>query len=404
LSRNPLDAVGAFVIGPDVLAPGAPGGPLAGRTFAAKDLLDVEGWRTGGGNPDWLADSVPAPAHATAVKRLLDAGATLVGKTHTDELAYSLAGTNVHYGTPRNVMAPGRIPGGSSSGSAAAVAAALVDLALGTDTGGSIRVPASYCGVFGLRPSWGRVPVDGVMALAPSYDTVGILTREPVALRDGARALFGGEIRTGPSVESLVVADDAWAVADPAAATALHAVLGGVGLTVEHVHLADGSGGLASWVHAFRVLQGFEAWATFGEWISRRQPAFGVGVAERFRSAAALTLADVDAAQRIRDRAAARLRSVLDGRRLLAIPSAPGPAPRRDADSAVAQDVRQRTLQLTCVAGHAGAPAVSVPVAIVDGAPVGLSLIGTAGLDEQVLDFAVSMWLDRRQSDVSISS
>src|SRR5215470_7694180 len=152
------DPLGAFCRHADVTLPGAAAGPLAGLHFAAKDLYDVAGQRTGGGNPDWLDSHPPAAATAPAILSLVAAGATLVGKTVTDELAYSIAGRNFHYGTPTNVAAPGRIPGGSSSGSAAAVAGKLVDFALGTDTGGSIRVPASLCGLYGMRPSHGRVP------------------------------------------------------------------------------------------------------------------------------------------------------------------------------------------------------------------------------------------------------
>ena len=154
----PDDDINAFVPGPRVYIEGRPGGPLSGLTFAAKDLFDVAGHPTGGGNPDW-ARSNPVPArHAWAVQRLLDAGATLIGKTITDEVSLGIVGENAFYGTPVNPRAPGRVPGGSSSGSAAAVAAGICDTALGTDTGGSVRVPASFCGLYGIRPTHGRLP------------------------------------------------------------------------------------------------------------------------------------------------------------------------------------------------------------------------------------------------------
>ncbi len=387
----PIDTVGAFMGRPDLLAKGAQDGPLAGLTFAVKDLFDVTGLRTGGGNPDWLADAAPAAATAGAVHRMLDAGATLVGKTHTDELAYSIAGTNVHYGTPVNVNAPGRIPGGSSSGSAAAVAAGLVDFALGTDTGGSIRVPASYCGIFGLRPSWGRVPVDGLMPLAPSYDTAGPFARDPHRLRDVAAALLG-EAHVAPAVESLLIADDVWALADPGAAAALLGAVERSGLALDHIDLAAEAGGLAAWVKAFRAIQGSEAWAAYGEWISSRHPALGPGVAERFAAAAWVTPKDLAWARPVRRQATDRVRAVLDGRRILAVPSASGPAPTPDGAIAARADLRERTLRMTCIAGHAGAPVVSAPLATVEDLPIGLSLVGTPGYDEQVLDLAVAMW------------
>ena len=159
----PNDPYNAFCRHTHVELDGASDGPLRGLTFAVKDVFDIAGHRTGNGNPVWLATHAPAARTASAVERLLAAGARVVGKTHTDELAYSLNGENVHYGTPTNPRAPGRIPGGSSSGSAAAVAGGLVDFALGTDCGGSVRLPASYCGIYGIRTSHGLVPADGVV-------------------------------------------------------------------------------------------------------------------------------------------------------------------------------------------------------------------------------------------------
>src|SRR5262245_1386725 len=152
-------------------------GPLDGLCFAVKDLIDVAGWKTGCGNPAWHATHPPAVVHAVCVEQLLHAGASCVGKTVSDELAFSLLGQNHFYGTPLNPRAPDRVPGGSSSGSASAVACGLVDFALGTDTGGSVRVPASNCGIWGFRPLHGFISVAGVNPFAPTFDTVGILVR-----------------------------------------------------------------------------------------------------------------------------------------------------------------------------------------------------------------------------------
>src|SRR5271157_4147240 len=166
-------------------------GPLADLSFAAKDLMDVAGFKSGWGNPDRLRDADPAVATAPAVLASLMAGARLVGKTHTDEVACGMFGMNPHFGTPINPKAPTRVPGGSSSGSASVVAAGLCDFALGTDTGGSIRVPASFCGLYGIRTSYGRISTSGVMAMAPSFDTVGWLARDAVTLRRVGESYFG---------------------------------------------------------------------------------------------------------------------------------------------------------------------------------------------------------------------
>ena len=144
----------------------ATSGPLAGLTAVIKDMYDIAGERTGGGNPEWLAAQKPAARHADAVAKILAAGATITGKTICDEFFYSVSGANAHYGTPPNVRAPGRIPGGSSSGSAAACGGNACDFALGSDTGGSVRIPASFNGVYGLRPTHDRVDLAGAMANA----------------------------------------------------------------------------------------------------------------------------------------------------------------------------------------------------------------------------------------------
>ena len=207
------DPYNAFCTQPPIRIEGAPKGPIAGLTFAVKDLFDFAGHVTGAGNPDWQRTHEPARITAVVVERLVSAGATALGKTHTDELSRGIFGENAHFGTPVNPRAPGRVPGGSSSGSAAAVAGELTDFALGTDTGGSVRVPASFCGIYGIRPTHGRLPLTGVVGQAPSFDTVGWFARDPNLLARVGAVLFGKEIAaTLPN--RLVIAEDAFAIAD----------------------------------------------------------------------------------------------------------------------------------------------------------------------------------------------
>ncbi|MCU1489816.1 MAG: amidase [Acidimicrobiaceae bacterium] len=390
------DDLGAFVVGPDQIAIGTPGGPLSGLRFACKDLFDVAGSRTGAGNPDWLADAPVATRHAVAVEALLAAGADLWGKTVTDELAFSLAGTNVHYGTPRNPIAPDRVPGGSSSGSAVAVAGGAVDLALGTDTGGSIRVPASYCGICGIRPTHGRIDQQGVFLLAPSFCTVGLFAPDGQTLRQGWAALAAGATAPGwqaPAarrVEELVVVPELMAVADDDAASSLYAAVHELaivlGLTVRERVLPDG------WtperiLEAFRTIQFFEAWQLHGDWITSRHPTLGPGVQARFRTGASVSqqqVAEARAAKRAWDEALGDLMG--DG--LLALPAASGPAPRLNLEGSEKDDLRRRTLILTAPAGLAGAPAVSLPLGAAEGLPVGLSLVGRRGDDDLLVRLA----------------
>ncbi len=404
--RPPWDALGAFVPAPQPHIAGAAGGPLAGLTFAAKDIFDVAGYVTGCGNPDWARSHSPAECHAPVVQALLDAGAELVGKTITDELAYSLNGQNFHYGTPTNVNAPGRIPGGSSSGSAAAVAGGLADFALGSDTGGSIRIPASYCGLFGLRPTHGRITLEGVMPLAPGFDTVGWFTREAPLLRRVASVLFGGpkaeEIGSAGRWKRLLLAEDAFALATPAAQAALAPFVGRLEqrLMPAEKMLAAASDTLEDWMWRFRHIQAREIMATQGDWIAATKPTFGPEIQERFDWAATITEDAAAPAREQREVFAKRLSTLLGDDALLCLPSAPGIAPLAGS---TAQDLvahRSAVLSLTSIAGLARLPQVSLPLARVDGCPLGLSLIAPAGGDEDLLAFAEAFCATEERLDL----
>jgi len=380
----PRDDVCAFVGPPRLLAAGRVGGPLDGARLAVKDVFDVAGSITGAGNPTFAEGHAPAAAHAAAVDRLLDGGASVIGKTITDELAFSLSGTNVHYGTPRNVNAPGRVPGGSSAGSAAAVAAGLADLALGTDTGGSVRIPASYCGVYGWRPTYGAVPVDGVVALAPSFDTVGLLAPSLDLLALGADVLLDERAaRTDwpPARPRLaLVAETVREAVDPVAMATVQAArrLGAGALVELGIHL-DAA------LDAFRTLQGRESWEVHGEWITRAKPALGTGVASRFAAAARITDEEVADALAVRAVVRAAVCEATRDGTVLILPGAAGAAPPSDLDADAQLELRLRTLRLTCIAGLAGAPVVVAPLATVDHLPLGVAFMGARGGDRELL-------------------
>lgn len=373
------DEFGAFVAGPRFIVDGAAKGPLAGLDFACKDLIDIAGTVTGGGNPDWRRTHAPAARHAPVVARLLAAGARLVGKTITDELAFSLEGRNVHEGTPTNPRCPELLPGGSSSGSAVAVAAGLADFALGTDTGGSVRVPASFCGILGFRPSHGALPLEGVLPFAPSYDTIGWFARDGSVLQRVGRTLLGED---GPSLHRWLLARDAFDLCDRSCAAALLRVASTLGRVTEITLFA---GEEALWLEAYRVLQGAEIWSSLGPWITATRPRFGPAIAARFADAAAIPPDLIARVAPERRRIAARLEALLEPGTALILPTAPGIAPRKDAPAAEIGDFYRRALTLTCVAGHAGLPQLSLPLAEVDGCPLGLSIIGRRGSDASLL-------------------
>jgi amidase len=378
--------LGAFVPHGRFERDGAAAGPLAGATFAVKDIFDVEGTVTGRGNPDWLASHAAAAANAPAVQALLDAGARLVGKTVTEELAFGIIGINAHYGMPKNVAAPGRVPGGSSSGSAAAVGGGLVDLALGSDTGGSIRIPASYNGILGMRPSHGRISLDAIMPLAPSFDTVGWFARDPALFVAAGRVLLDGA-GPAPPVGHVLVARDAFARVEPETLPALQAALARLERVLgaaEPVTVSEE--GLDAWYETFRALQGAEAWAAHGPWIEQARPRLGPQCAARFRFAAKIDAAAAARARAGRAAISRRLDALLADGALLIVPSAAGVAPRADATAAEHEAVRDRVIGITSIAGLGGLPQVSLPLARLAAGPIGLSLIAGRGQDEQLLD------------------
>ena len=394
---------GAFFVPHDLAQAirGADHGPLAGLTVAVKDMYDIAGTPTGGGNPDWLARQTPAAAHAPAVRKLLDAGASVVGKTICDEFFFSLTGVNAHYGTPANLRAPDRVPGGSSSGSAAATAAGACDIALGSDTGGSVRIPAAFNGLYGIRTTHGRVDLGGAMEMAPSFDTAGWFASGPGTFRKVGAVLLDGAGVAAP-VTRLMIAEDAFANADAAVGDVVRGVLARAAGDLpapEPLRIADGGPQGAApagspfdpWREAFRVIQGFEVWRLYGDFVGRHAPALGPGIKERMAYAAGVTQAEADAAYALKAAVRDHVRGRVAPGTVVALPTAPCIAPLVASPFDELESFRVRTMRLTCVAGMSGLPQVSIPAGTVAGCPVGLSLIGWAGGDEALIDLAVAL-------------
>lgn len=389
------DALNAFVPGPRCEVAGAPTGPLAGLRFAVKDLIDVAGWPTGGGNPDWERTHPVPDRHAWIVDRLLGEGAAVIGKTGTDEISLGILGENPFTGTPVNPAAPDRVPGGSSSGSASAVAGGLCDFALGTDTGGSVRVPASFCGVYGIRPTHGRIDFSGIVVQAPSSDTVGWFARDAATMARVGEVVFGTPLPSALPT-TLLVAADAFGFADPAVADALAPVVDRLARLIgvrRDVTMAPQ--GLSVWRSAQRALQSSEAWATLRDWVDRTNPRFQFSVARNLTLGSMITDAERTNAALMRDEARARMRRLLPEGTILCLPTTPFPAPLRGQAISDLAYPRERITSLCCVGGLTGVPHVVVPGGVVDGAPVGLSLVGGRGTDLSLL--AVARALENAQ-------
>jgi amidase len=394
------DQTGPYI--DELFLPPTADGPLAGLRFAIKDLIDVAGHRTGCGNPDWLATHPPARVSAICVEQLLAAGATCTGKTISDEVAFSLLGENIFYGTPLNPAAPDRVPGGSSSGSASAVARGLVDFALGTDTGGSVRIPASYCGLWGMRPTHGLTSLAGAMPFSPSFDTIGILARTTDVLQRAMGVTLGRAVPsqtpspTPPS--NIYLISEPLALCDVDVQQALQVPLDRVRATfpnaVRETSLRDLLGDtqaadLSNWLNTFRTLRSAEVDSCLGPWVEAVRPKFGPSAAAAFEIIRQMDRSQIGPAIYQRERLVRELHQALGPRDLICLPTAPTLAPLKGTASHDRHgDFYSRTLALTSIAGIGRLPQISMPLANVSGIPVGLSFIGPHDQDIWLLQIA----------------
>lgn len=386
--------VSGFCSHDNIQVTGSGEGPLAGLTFAVKDIIDVSGQATGAGNPDWYRSREPAARHATVVQRLLDAGASMVGKTITEEFAYGLIGENYHYGTPVNPRVEGGVPGGSSSGSASVVASGQADFALGTDTGGSVRVPASFCGLYGIRPSHGRVSLDGIMPLAPSLDTCGWFTRDASLLRTIGSVLLDETLAV--PAQRVLLAEDAFDLADDNVRESLKSAIARVeervgALQVIRPSEMAGLGGYDAWQSAMQVTRGSEAAASHLAWMRESDAEMGPGFRDRFEAGAAYTPEQIADAMSKRAVVDGYMAGLLGDDAVMLVPAAPASAPQGGADEAVYDRLRKNNELYNCTAPLARLPQVSVPLGETANGPVGLGLVAGHGNDEMLLDLAVAL-------------
>jgi amidase len=377
----------------DLKAPlvGAASGPLAGLTCVVKDMYDIAGEKTGSGNPTILEHQPIANKNADCIQKLLDAGATITGKTICEEFFYSVTGINAHYGTPVNVRAPGRMPGGSSSGSAAAQGAGLCDFSLGSDTGGSVRIPASFNGIYGIRPTHGRIGTAGVRDMAPSFDTVGWFASTPGIFRSVGPVLLDHR-RVAANIARVIVLEDAFEQADTEVADMMRTLLEFMADDLPPMaHGRIAPDGFDSWREAMRIQQAYETWQTFGAFVKKHNPEIGPGIRDRIAFAETVTKEDADKAIAVRTKIREHVFQTAVPGTLFALPAAPCIAPRIDGDEAEMQSFRVRVMGLTCIASLTGLPQISIPAGTLAGCPIGLSFIGWAGGDEVLLDLAVKL-------------
>jgi len=432
---RPGDPFNAFLDYPEVAVSNAESGPLAGLTLAVKDIFDVKGYQSGWGNPVRLAEAPVAAASNSAVEALLDSGARFVGKTQTEELAFSMIGQNVHFPHPVNPAAPGRVTGGSSSGSAAAVAGGLADIATGSDTGGSVRAPASFCGLIGLRTTHGAIPLDHTMPLASSFDTFGWFAKDmasyrevasvlldglaphpyPLPVKDGERGASAPAPRskaeaprfTTPSPrisrgegkgegQFLLSRPLSFSILDalvvPACAAEYRRMRNHVaGIVGEPARAPNPSQSLDELYWTTRKLQAREAWDAHGAWIETGERRLGKATHDRFAFGKGVTDADVREETLQRDAFRTWLADLLGDDGFIVMPTVTDIAPRSNSTPEEFATFREASIRLLCWSGLSGFPQMTLPLGTVDGAPFGISLLGPAGSDLALLDLGAAM-------------
>lgn len=360
-------------------------GTLSDLRFAVKDLIDIAGFVTGCGNPSWTKTHPPAVSNAISVDQLLSEGATCVGKTITDELAFSLIGENYFFGTPLNPKAPDRVPGGSSSGSASAVASGYVDFALGTDTGGSIRVPASHCGIWGFRPSYGHISVSGVNPLAPSFDTVGVLAKNGEILSKVASVLLGVKPQPLLGEGNVLILEDAFALSDPEIKNILLPMLNHLPKT--SLKQISESIDFDFLLNTLCHLQWTEIWSTLGSWIEKAKPELGPHIVKNFALAKNADRTQIQKHRITREIFAQSMNQFLGKNRFLCFPTTPSIAPKLNTIGVdrTTGSFYPRILSLNAMASLGRLPQISIPVSTAEESPISLSLIGSYGNDALLL-------------------
>jgi amidase len=365
-------------------------GPLKGLQFAVKDVFDIKACRIQAGNPDYFSQAKIADETAPAITTLQNAGARLIGKTHTDELGGSLFGINEHYGIPLNSHSPERVPGGSSSGSAAAVAATLVDFALGADTSGSVRAPASFCGIYGLRPTFGIIPTNGVLPISPSLDTVGIFARSPQVIAQVIEAY--GLKEQGKAIRFKII---------PSLINSLPAALGKIFLEkVSFINtlipsttpLSIAEETLLQWSTVIRTIAMYGLWHVHKEWILKSQPTFGQLIHERIKLASSIEEADFQGALKQQEEIRKFMDNHLEPGDIVIFPTVHDIPPLLSSTITQLKEFSLKTSRHTCIAALAGLPEITLPLRDIQGnSSLGMSFLGRKGEDYSLTSFASSV-------------
>ncbi|MBA0753822.1 hypothetical protein Gogos_021164, partial [Gossypium gossypioides] len=409
---------GAFIQKLELLPPPQPAPPkaphpLTGLNFAVSDVFDIEGYVTGFGHPDWLRTHEPSTRTSPVVLALVEGGATCIGKTVVDELAYSIHGENKHYSTPTNPAAPARIPGGSSSGAAVAVAADFVDFSLvGIDTLGGIRVPAAFCGVIGFRPSYGVISNTGIIPVSSSLDTVGLFAKDPSTLRRVGLVLLQLPFSVQRNPKQILLADDCFELLkipkDRISQVVTNSTEKHFGRQVlKHENLEkyfsskvpslkefysqkiNGDSKISSLTllaNVAQILQRYEFKRTHGEWINSEKPVLDSAISAQINETLYMTDKEIEICKSVRTEMRLAVNNLLKDDGILVIPTTAYPPPKLGSKEIFSDDYQNRSFSLLSIASISGCCQVTLPLGYHDKCPVSVSFIARHGGDRFLLD------------------
>lgn len=423
LKRAVVADSGAFVEKLQLLPPPQPAPPkaphpLTALSFAVSDIFEIEGFVTGFGNPDWIRTHEAASRTSSVVSSLVEGGATCIGKTVVDEMALGISGENKHYGTPSNPAAPARIPGGSSSGAAVAVAANLVDFSLGIDTVGGVRIPAGYCSILGFRPSYGAVPHLEIIPVSTSLDTVGWFAKDPSILRRVGHVLLQVPFSVQRNPRNIIIADDCFQLSKAPVDRVTQVVIKSTEKlfgrqVLRHENLGEyvgskvrslkvfsskksngevNSSSLRLLAYAMQYLQRDEFKHNHSEWINSAKPTLDPVISAQIDEKLEMEDVDIEKCHAVRDEMRSALNALLKDDGVLVIPTVANPPPKLGAKETSTEEYLIRTWTLTSLASMSGCCQVTIPLGFHDKCPVSVSFIARNGGDRFLLDTVHTMY------------
>ena len=359
-------------------------GLLKDLKFVTKDMCDIKNFKTSCGNPDFYKKCKPANDFAPFLKKILNKGAKLKGITICDEFFYSVIGENNHYGTPVNLNAPNCVPGGSSSGSAAALTTNLYDFSIGSDTGGSVRVPASFCGLYGIRPTHGRIDATGVYPMAPSFDTIGWFSRDVDIFKKVGSVLLNKDEASNISFNSYVIAEDLLELAEENLQRQFIEYLNTnlPNLLRIKISIKD----KAEIADYFRILQGGEIKEHVIPWIEKNNPEISTEINNRIKMASNITKDEINLAKKFRKDLISEVNVSLPKGNIAIFPTTPFSAPLCGQDEYALGASRKKLMSMTSITGMTSRPQISIPKLKDKTGPVGISLLGWENSDEILLN------------------